>query len=219
MIRILVVEDEKAISDLIAMSLNNVGYECDCVFDGMTAADRIEEAAGTYDLVLLDIMLPEVDGFELMEYIKPYGIPVIFLTAKSDVEDRVAGLRLGAEDYICKPFAIVELLARIETVLRRYQKGDALLQFMDLEINTISHTVKKAGEEVSLTNKEYELLLLFISNKNIALFRDVIYEKIWSKEYTGESRTVDLHVQRIKKKLGLENKIKTIYKVGYRLED
>lgn len=219
MIRILVVEDEKAISDLIAMSLNNAGYECDCVFDGMTAADRIEEAAGTYDLVLLDIMLPEVNGFELMEYIKPYGIPVIFLTAKSDVEDRVAGLRLGAEDYICKPFAIVELLARVETVLRRYQKGNVLLQFMDLEINTISHTVKKAGEEVALTNKEYELFLLFLSNKNIALFRDVIYEKIWGKEYTGESRTVDLHVQRIKKKLGLENKIKTIYKVGYRLED
>lgn len=219
MTRILVVEDEKAISDLIAMSLHNVGYECDCVFDGMTAADRIEEGAGTYDLVLLDVMLPEVDGFELMEYIKPYGIPVIFLTAKSDVEDRVAGLRLGAEDYICKPFAIVELLARVETVLRRYQKGNALLRFMDLEINTISHTVKKAGEEIALTNKEYELLLLFLSNKNIALFRDVIYEKIWEKEYTGESRTVDLHVQRIKKKLGLENKIKTIYKVGYRLED
>lgn len=219
MIRILVVEDEKAISDLIAMSLRKAGYECDCVFDGMTAADRIEEAAGTYDLVLLDIMLPEVNGFELMEYIKPYGIPVIFLTAKSDVEDRVAGLRLGAEDYICKPFAIVELLARVETVLRRYQNGNTLLQFMDLEINTISHTVKKAGEEVALTNKEYELLLLFLSNKNIALFRDVIYEKIWEKEYTGESRTVDLHVQRIKKKLGLEDKIKTIYKVGYRLED
>ena len=218
MIRILVVEDEKPVSDLISMSLKSAGYTCECVFDGLTAANRIENEAGSYDLVLLDIMLPEADGYELLDYIKPYGIPVIFLTAKSTVKDRVKGLKSGAEDYICKPFAIVELLARVETVLRRYHKNDEVIQIGDLEIITSSHTVKKQGKEIALTNKEYELLILFITNKNIALFRDVIYERIWGGEYTGESRTVDLHVQRLKKKLGLEDNIKSIYKVGYRLE-
>lgn len=218
MIQILVVEDEKPISNLIEMSLRKAGYQCECAYDGMMAADMIERNQSRYDLILLDIMLPKVDGYELMEYIRPYQIPVIFLTAKSDVKDLVKGLRIGAEDYISKPFEIIELLARVETVLRRFQKGEEKIILEDLEIAPASYTVKKAGKVVALTNKEFELLLLFVNNRNIALFRDVIYEKIWGGEYTGESRTVDLHVQRMKKKLGLEDKIKTIYKVGYRLE-
>lgn len=145
-------------------------------------------------------------------------IPVIFLTAKSDVRDRVKGLRLGAEDYLTKPFEIIELLARVETVLRRYNKNARRLQILDLEIDTLSRTVKKGGRDINLTNKEYELLLLFTQNKNIALFRDRIYEKIWGEEDMGDSRTVDLHVQRLRKKIGWEDRIVAVYKVGYRLE-
>lgn len=216
MIKILIVEDEVPISNLISMSLEKVGYQCECVFDGMEAADKLEEEY--YDLVLLDIMLPKVDGYELMEYIQPMGIPVIFLTAKSNVEDTVKGLEMGAEDYLTKPFEIVELLARVEVVLRRYDKNEQYLRVEEVEVDTRSRTVKKDKKVVRLTNKEYELLIMFIKNKNIALFRDVIYERIWEKDYTGESRTVDLHVQRLKRKLGWEEKIKTIYKIGYRLE-
>lgn len=216
MIKILIVEDEVPISNLISMSLEKAGYQCECVFDGMEAADKLEEEY--YDLVLLDIMLPKVDGYELMEYIQPMGIPVIFLTAKSNVEDTVKGLEMGAEDYLTKPFEIVELLARVEVVLRRYDKNEQYLRVEEVEVDTRSRTVKKDKKVVRLTNKEYELLIMFIKNKNIALFRDVIYERIWEKDYTGESRTIDLHVQRLKRKLGWEEKIKTIYKIGYRLE-
>ena len=216
MIRILVVEDEQAISNLIAVNLRKAGYACDCVYDGMSAADALEE--GAYDLVLLDVMLPEVDGYELMGYIAPLGIPVIFLTAKASVADRVKGLRLGADDYLTKPFEIIELLARVETVLRRCHKTEQFLTEGDLVIATASRTVKKNGTAVNLTNKEYELLLLFVRNKNIALYRETIYERIWGGEYTGDSRTVDLHVQRMRRKVGWEDKIVTVYKVGYRLE-
>ncbi len=216
MIRILVVEDEQAISNLIAVNLRKAGYACDCVYDGMSAADALEE--GAYDLVLLDVMLPEVDGYELMGYIAPLGIPVIFLTAKASVADRVKGLRLGADDYLTKPFEIIELLARVETVLRRCHKTEQFLTEGDLVIDTASRTVKKNGTMVNLTNKEYELLLLFVRNKNIALYRETIYERIWGGEYTGDSRTVDLHVQRMRRKVGWEDKIVTVYKVGYRLE-
>ena len=216
MIRILVVEDEQAISNLIAVNLKKAGYACDCVYDGMSAADALEE--GAYDLVLLDVMLPEVDGYELMGYIAPLGIPVIFLTAKASVADRVKGLRLGADDYLTKPFEIIELLARVETVLRRCHKTEQFLTEGDLVIDTASRTVKKNGTKVNLTNKEYELLLLFVRNKNIALYRETIYERIWGGEYTGDSRTVDLHVQRMRRKVGWEEKIVTVYKVGYRLE-
>lgn len=216
MIRILVVEDEHAISNLIAVNLKKAGYACDCVYDGMAAADALDN--GPYDLILLDVMLPKVDGYELMSYIAPLEIPVIFLTAKSSVTDRVKGLRLGADDYLTKPFEIIELLARVETVLRRYHKTEQILTEGDLVIDTASHTVKKNGELIGLTKKEYELLLLFVRNKNIALYRETIYERIWGGEYMGDSRTVDLHVQRMRRKVGWEDKIVTVYKVGYRLE-
>ena len=196
--------------------MRKAGYACDCVYDGMSAADALEE--GAYDLVLLDVMLPEVDGYELMGYIAPLGIPVIFLTAKASVADRVKGLRLGADDYLTKPFEIIELLARVETVLRRCHKTEQFLTEGDLVIDAASRTVKKNGMAVNLTNKEYELLLLFVRNKNIALYRETIYERIWGGEYTGDSRTVDLHVQRMRRKVGWEDKIVTVYKVGYRLE-
>nr|WP_306286865.1 response regulator transcription factor [Neglectibacter timonensis] len=210
------VEDSPAILNLIRMSLEDAGYLCVCAEDGVQAADLLEERQ--FDLVLLDVMLPGIDGFELMDYIRPLGIPVIFLTAKTDVNDKVKGLRLGAEDYLTKPFEILELLARVETVLRRYGKEARLLRFEDVEADTLSRTVRKAGIPVKLTVKEYELLLLFLRNPGIALFRDRIYQLVWGGEYSGDSRTVDLHVQRLRKKLQWEGKLFAVYKIGYRLE-
>jgi two-component system alkaline phosphatase synthesis response regulator PhoP len=214
--KILIVEDEKPISDLIKMSLEDAGYTCECVYDGMQAADMLEERH--YDLILLDVMLPKLDGYELMEYIRPLDIPVIFITAKGAVQDKVKGLKLGAEDYLVKPFEVMELLARVETVLRRYHKSERMISSFDVEIDTQSREVKKNGVPVNLTIKEYELLLLFVRNPNVALFRETLYERVWEGEYMGDSRTVDLHVQRLRKKLGWEERIKAIYKVGYRLE-
>ena len=217
MIKILVVEDERPISDLIRMNLEDAGYQCTCALDGLTAADILEKH--TFDLVLLDIMLPKVDGYELFEYIKPTGIPVIFLTAKAGLDDRVKGLNLGAEDYIVKPFEIVELMARIQVVLRRYHKDATKLVFGDIVLNTENRTVCRNGQEIVLTPKEFTLLELLVRNKNMTLFRDKIYELVWENDSYGDTRTLDLHVQRLRKKLGLTEKLKTIYKVGYRLED
>ncbi len=216
MIRVLVVEDERPISDLIRMSLQKAGYECRCVYDGLAAADALE--AERYDLILLDVMLPGVDGFALMDYIRPMGIPVIFLTAKNSVDDRVKGLKMGAEDYIVKPFEVLELLARVEVVLRRYNKLDELLHVGGLDIDTRSMTVSRRGEDIPLTAKEYELLLLFARNPGVALYRETIYERVWGGDYMSGSRTVDLHVQRLRKKVGWEDRLVALPKVGYRLE-
>lgn len=215
--KILIVEDEEKISQFIKINLIDAGYDCKQVFDGQEAYDQLEKEK--FDLILLDVMIPKIDGFELMEYVMPMNIPVIFITAKDHVKDKVKGLKLGGEDYIVKPFEIVELLARIEVVLRRYHKISQYLYLDDICIDTLSRVVTKNGEIINLTVKEYELLLLFIRNKNIALFRNRIYETIWGDVYLGDSRTVDLHVQRLRKKVGLENKIVSVYKIGYRLED
>lgn len=216
MIRILIVEDERPIANLIDWNLTGCGYVCQKAYDGLTAADLIIE--NQYDLVLLDIMLPGIDGYSLLEQIKPTGTPVIFLTAKGTVADRVQGLRAGADDYLVKPFEIVELLARVETVLRRVGKSAEVVQIGDVVIDEGSMRVTKAGEPVQLTKKEFELLLLFVRNQNIALFRETIYERVWESEYMGDSRTVDLHVQRLRKKLGWQDRLEAVYKVGYRLE-
>ena len=217
MIRILIVEDELPISDVIRWNLTKAGYECVCAYDGMKAADILEDQS--FDLILLDVMLPHIDGFELMEYIKPMGIPVIFLTAKSALDDKMRGLTSGAEDYMVKPFEIVELLARVNIVLRRYHKAEQYLTIGDITVDVENQKVSKAGKEVVLTPKELELFLLLLRNRNITLFRERIYEEIWGTEYSVESRTLDLHIQRIRKKLALEDRIKTVFKVGYRLED
>ncbi len=216
MIRILVVEDERPISDLVRMSLQKAGYECTCVYDGLAAADALE--AERFDLVLLDVMLPGVDGFALMDYIRPLDIPVIFLTAKNSVDDRVKGLRMGAEDYIVKPFEVLELLARVEVVLRRYSKLDEVLHVGGLDIDTRSMTVSRDGQEIALTAKEYEMLLLFARNPGTALYRETIYERVWGGDWLSGSRTVDLHVQRMRKKVGWEDRLVALPKVGYRLE-
>lgn len=212
--KILIVEDERSISDMTKLCLTKNGYLCDTAQNGADACKLIETKK--YDLVLLDIMLPDSDGYELMEYIKQYETPVIFVTAKTAVSDRVKGLRSGAEDYIVKPFDLQELLARIENVLRRYNKTQRILTVGDISIDTLSRTVSLKGETVLLTAKEYELLLCLIRNNGIALYRERIFESVWQEPYFGNTRTIDLHIQRLKKKLGLDKAIETIYKVGYK---
>lgn len=216
MIDILIVEDEESISNLIKISLTQAGYNCYTAYDGEIALEKIRK--NKYDLILLDIMLPKIDGFEIMNYIKELKIPVIFITAVSNIDNKVKGLKLGADDYITKPFDIQELLARVEVVLRRNNKTSNKIVYKNIEIDVTSHIVKKDKKIVDLTKKEFDLLLLFLRNKNVALYREVIYERIWGDEFFGDTRTVDLHIQRIRKKLNLDSEIKTVYKIGYRFE-
>ena len=216
MVRILIVEDERPISELLRLSLTKAGYHCTCVYDGVQVADILEKQ--TFELILLDVMLPGIDGFSLMEYIRDLSIPVIFLTAKNAVADRVKGLRMGAEDYIVKPFEILELLGRVDGVLRRHGKLESTLFVGGPQINTLSMQVTRNGEELPLTKKEYDLLLLFAQNPGIVLYKSTIYERVWGGEYPETTRTVELHVQRMKKKAGWNDLLKPVYSIGYRLE-
>lgn len=216
MVDIMVVEDEKPISNLIALSLKKAGYHCECAYDGLEALDMLDKHYP--DLILLDIMLPGADGFEILEYVKPLEIPVIFLTAKGELSNRVSGLRLGAEDYIVKPFEIMELLARIEVVLRRYKKLDRMIKILGLEIDTDSRIVTKNNIPINMTKKEYDILLLFARNPRNVLCRETIYERVWGGDYIPGSRTVDLHVQRVRRKAEWEDYLISVPKMGYRLE-
>ncbi len=216
MLNILVVEDEKPIANLMKIALTKAGYNVTCTYDGLAAADILEER--TFDLVLLDIMLPGANGYEVLEYIKPLNIPTIFITAKNTTNDKVKGLKLGAEDYIVKPFELVELLARVEVVLRRYSKLDKTINICGLTIDVPGREVICDGERVHLTAKEFDILLLLARNPNTILYRETIYEQVWGGEYPDDTRTVELHIQRIRKKLHLENHLMTINKIGFRLE-
>lgn len=216
MLKILIAEDEEPIANLIRMNLRRAGYSCIWAPDGETAADYMEREKP--DLVLLDVMLPGINGYELMDYARTLELPVIFLTALGTTENKVKGLKMGADDYLTKPFEIVELLARVEAVLRRYHKTESVLEVFDIVIDTASRAVTRNGEQIALTMKEFDLLLLLARNRNIALYRETIYETVWGGEYMGQSRTVDLHIQRLKKKLNWDNEISAVYKVGYRLE-
>ena len=216
MLRILIAEDEEPIANLIKMNLRRAGYDCIWAADGEKAADLMDSEH--FDLVLLDIMLPGIDGYELMEYARTLELPVIFLTALGSTENKVKGLKMGADDYLTKPFEIVELLARVEAVLRRYHKTEVTVEVFDVVIDIASRSVTREGNEIPLTMKEFDLLLLLARNRNIALYRETIYEAVWGGEYMGQSRTVDLHIQRLKKKLGWDKEISAVYKVGYRLE-
>lgn len=216
-VKILIVEDDEAIANLININLSMAGYDSKKVFDGEEALKLIREEK--FDLILLDIMLPGLDGFEILDRIRNLNIPVIFLTAKNGLADKVTGLRKGAEDYIVKPFESLELLARIEVVLRRFSKNNNCIDFKDLKIYEDERVVKKDGQAIELTLKEFELLLNLVKNKNRALSREYLLEKIWGYEYMGETRTVDTHIQKIRRKLNLADNIKTVYKIGYRLEE
>lgn len=218
MYKILIVEDEIAISELIKIGLetrNN--YQCEVAKDGEQAADYIEK--NVYDLILLDIMIPKIDGYELIEYIKDTTqTPVIFITAKAQTKDKIQGLKKGADDYITKPFDLEELIVRIEVVLRRYNKANDIICVDDVCVNIEARTVKKNGKKIELTPKEFDLLLLLVRNQNIALYREGMFEKVWGEDFEFETRTLDLHIQRLRKKLDWKDKIKTIYKIGYMLE-
>lgn len=216
MAEILVVEDDEAIADLVCMNLSREGYHCSCARDGMEGIRLI--GAGTYDLALLDIMLPGMDGYVLLEEIKPAGTPVIFLTAKGAVEDRIRGLKAGADDYLAKPFQVGELLARVEALLRRTGVKSTLLHFGDVTICLDSRQVTKGGCPVVLTAKEFDLLAELVQHKNVALYREQLYETVWKEPFLGETRTLDAHIQRLRRKLGWEERIKTIFRIGYRLE-
>ena len=215
--KILIVEDEIAISDLIKLGLESQGYKCETANDGEIAANLIEQKE--YDLVLLDIMLPKVDGFEVLEYIKQIqDIPVIFITAKAQTKDKIKGLKAGSDDYITKPFDMEELYARVEAVLRRYNKISENINIGNITINSVARTVIRDNNKVELTPKEFDLLMLLVQNKNTALYREIIFEKVWGEELEFETRTLDLHIQRLRKKLGWKDKIKTVYRIGYMLE-
>lgn len=215
--KVLIVEDDEAIADLLRMDLSDEGYQCTCVFNGAEAADLLEERAD-FDFILLDIMLPEINGYELLEYIRPLEIPVIFLTAKGAVNDRVQGLKMGADDYIVKPFQSGEVLARMEAVLRRYGRNRKELSFADVTVNLECRKAYQNGKEVDLTVKEFDLLVELMQNKNVAQYRERLYEKVWKMPFMGETRTLDTHIQRLRRKLGWEERIKTVFRIGYRLE-
>ena len=181
MLKILIAEDEEPIANLIKMNLRRAGYQCTWASDGEKAADYMDNEK--FDLLLLDVMLPGINGYELMEYARALELPVIFLTALGSTENKVKGLKMGADDYLTKPFEIVELLARVEAVLRRYHKTETVLNIFDVVIDTASRSVMQNGEPVSLTMKEFDLLLLLARNRNIALYRETIYETVWGGEY------------------------------------
>ena len=214
--RILIVEDESSISDFVKGELEYEGYEVCIKEDGR---DGLEEALNNeYDLVILDIMLPSMNGFEICRRIKRVkATPVIMLSAKSSVIDKVNGLKLGADDYISKPFAIEELLARIEVVFRRESNPkDSIFKFKDITIDTKSRIVKRNNEEINLTNKEYELLMILIGNKDEVVTRDELLERIWG--YDTETNVTDVYIRHLRSKLNNENKeeyIQTVRSIGY----
>lgn len=214
MARILVAEDEGSLNRLICKNLHLVGHTAFAAMDGREALRLAEEQKP--DLVLLDVMLPEVDGFAVKEQLPPQT-PVIFVTAKVSLPDKLKGLNLGAEDYITKPFEMLELLARIQTVLRRAGKQAKTFCWQGLQVDFDSHLVTRNGKTVDLTPQEYSLLETLLLNRNIALSRERLLESAWGYDYMGETRTVDNHILRLRKKLGLEKEIQTIYKLGYRL--
>ena len=210
---ILIVEDDTTINEMVARNLKMVGHKCTQVYDGKEGLEMIEK--GDFDLVLLDVMLPGMSGFEIME--KTKDVPVIFVTAKGELNDKLHGLSIGAEDYIVKPFEIEELLARVEAVLRRTGRGGQTLTAFDVTMDIVARTVTRQGKAVELTPREFDLLEQLMRNRGAALYRDVLYGRVWGGDLL-DSRTLDLHIQRLRKKLGWADKIETVYRVGYRLK-
>ena len=214
---ILIVDDSVRINQLVKMSLMNT-YAIVQAFTGEDAVATLQSTK--IDLVLLDITLPKMSGYDVLPYITDKEIPVIFLTAKTEVADVVQGLQLGADDYITKPFHLEVLKSRVEAVMRRaYGHADEIIKYGDLVIDVTQQTVRRNDELVDLTNKEFELLVYFVRNQGVTLARETLYENIWDfADDMVDTRTVDLHVQRLRKKLGLADRITTVFRVGYRME-
>lgn len=215
--RILIVEDDKYIAQNVGVNLEMSGYDYTIISDGLAVVTHLEEDH-SYDLALLDVMLPGLDGFALMEYMQKYNIPALYLTAKTDVLSRIRGLKDGAEDYIVKPFEMLELLVRIEKILERTGKLNKILRYRDITIDTEKRIVTKAGEVVSLQPLEFDLFVMLVKFKNCTLSRDRLLNEIWGVDYLGV-RTVDVHIAQLRKKLELESGIVAVTKIGYRLED
>lgn len=215
--RILVAEDDIAIADLIRMNLEMVGYDVKVVNDGIEALSKIQEE--DFALVILDVMLPSVDGFEIIKKIDTRNNSIIFLTARNELKDKLKGLKEGADDYMTKPFEPLELLARVEAVIRRNKTYDEILNFKHIVLNESKRVIIINDREVELTPKEFELFVYLLKNKNIAISRTQLIEQIWGYDFEGETRTIDMHIQKIRKKLDLKENLKTIYKFGYRLEE
>ena len=213
---ILIAEDERPIADLIELTLTGAGYTCEQANDGETAADLIAER--DYELAILDIMLPKVDGYELLGYLRSVGTPVIFVTAKTTLNDRVQGLRLGADDYLTKPFEPLELVARVESVLRRTGRANVVLQAFGVTLDPAARTVEQNGKSVHLSPREFELLELLMRNRGMTLYREVLYERLWGDDEAFDTRPLDLCITRLRKKLGWKQEICTVFRVGYRLE-
>ncbi len=213
---ILIVEDERPIADLIELTLTGAGYPCRQVNDGESAANLIAEE--DFSLAILDIMLPKVDGYALLEYLRSMNTPVIFVTAKTTLQDRVRGLHEGADDYLTKPFEPLELVARVESVLRRTGRGNVALCAFGVVLDPVARTVTQSGHPLHLSPREFELLELLLRNRGITLYREVLYERLWGDDDDFDTRPLDLCITRLRKKLGWKNEIRTIFRVGYRLE-
>ncbi|MBR6960928.1 MAG: response regulator transcription factor [Clostridiales bacterium] len=213
---ILIIEDDTSISNLIVSTLVREGYVCEAALDGKRGLELYE--TGNFDLVLLDLMLPEISGYNLLEIMHEGNTPIIVISAMNQVQDRIRGLKMGADDYLSKPFQVGELVARVESVLRRVNKASPLLMVGDVTVNTESRDVYKAGKPVDLTVKEFDLLVILMKNRNVALSRSYLYESVWHDWYNGDTRTLDNHIQRIRKKLDWGDVIETVFRIGYRLK-
>ena len=216
--RILVVEDDTAIAEVIGLNLMLSDFDYKIIDDGAEAASYLEKDH-SFDLALLDVMLPNLDGFALMKHMEKYNIPVLYLTAKGDLTSRIKGLRLGAEDYIVKPFEMLELLVRIEKILARTGKLNSILRYKTITVDVPKRLVSKDGEIVSLQPLEFDLLVILIKFKNCTLSRDRLLNEVWGFDFAGGTRTVDIHIAHLRKKLGQELNIVSVTKLGYRLED
>lgn len=216
MSRILIIEDEIAISRMLCLNLGVTGYETIPLMDGEEVMEWLSED-GHADLALVDVMLPKIDGFSLLPSLLEHQIPVIYLTAMGDIESKLKGLTGGAEDYIVKPFEMLEVLARIEKVLSRKERKAEILRIGSVEIHTEERSIKKEGLELALTPIEFDLLVLLVQHKNKVLSRETMLREVWDIYYEGSTRTVDVHIAGLRRKTGLS--IVSIPKIGYRLEE
>lgn len=216
--RILIVEDDADISDVVAMNLQYSGYDFVAIDDGEKASALLEQD-DAFDLAILDIMLPGLDGFALQELMQKRRIPVLFLTAKTDVLSKIKGLRDGAEDYLVKPFEVLELLVRIEKILARTGKLNQTLRYRTITIDQTTRTITLGGETVDLQPIEYDLIVVLIRHKNCTLSRERLLSEIWGFDYPGATRTVDTHISSLRRKLNLSDAIVSVPKIGYRLKE
>ncbi len=216
--RILIVEDDYGIAEAVCLNLQFIGYDYKCFDDGLEVAKYLENDH-RFDLAMLDIMLPNIDGFELLDYMKKYNIPVIYMTAKTDSASEIKGLRDGAEDYITKPFDMLSLMVRAEKILKRMGKLNTLYRVNDIELNIETRIVTKSGEIIALQPMEFDVLYMLLKNKNITVSRERLLSEVWGFDYAGETRAIDVKISSLRKKLDLIEYIKSIPKQGYRLEE